>query len=230
LGGFAAHRQTLEEWIADFEEPPPCIEEAICAPGLRRSQHISRGLRSKCSPINWYASFGFSPFTDAKRGAIQSAATREDYCREQTGATTGHIAVCEAFCSTPGEACARLPCTEERTIMTNRKLFVGNLSARVTEDGLRFLFSKQGEITEIALTVERTAGRSRAFALITMATLEGAEAAIESLHRHIWNGRHITVNEARTDEVQNLPIRHRLSISARENISPFFPIRRNSGT
>jgi RNA recognition motif-containing protein len=114
--------------------------------------------------------------------------------------------------------------------MTNRKLFIGNLSARVTEDGLRFLFSKQGEISEIALTVERTAGRSRAFAVVTMATAEGAEAALQSLHRHIWNGRHITVNEARTEEeVQSVPITQRLSISAQKSVSPFFPIKRNSG-
>jgi RNA recognition motif-containing protein len=113
--------------------------------------------------------------------------------------------------------------------MTNRKLFVGNLSARVTEDGLRFLFSKQGEISEIALTVERTAGRSRAFAVVTMATLEGAEAALQRLHRHIWNGRHITVNKAPTEEVASVPIKQRLSISAQENISPFFPIKKNSG-
>src|SRR5213594_4522214 len=82
----------------------------------------------------------------------------------------------------------------------NTKLYVGNLSARVTEEGLHFLFSQKGEITEIKLITERSTGRSRAFAIVTMATPEGAEAALLGLHRHIWNGRHITVNEARAED------------------------------
>lgn len=94
------------------------------------------------------------------------------------------------------------------------KLYVGNLSSRVTEEGLHFLFSQKGKIAEIKLTTERTTGRSRAFALVTMATSEGATAALEGLHQHIWNGRHITVNEARVEEV-----------AAQQTISNFFPIK-----
>jgi len=94
----------------------------------------------------------------------------------------------------------------------NTKLHVGNLSARVTEEGLHFLFSKKGAITEIKLVIERSAGRSRAFAIVTMAAPEGAEAALRDLHRHIWNGRHITVNT-----VNDAPHEKELSPEPRAN-------------
>ncbi|SRR5258705_7470670 len=111
-------------------------------------------------------------------------------------------------------------------------LFVGNLSARVTEAGLHFLFSRQGEISEIKITVERTTGRSRAFAIVTMATAEGAHAAVQRLHRHIWNGRHITVNEVGSQEhsrPDSPPSESRLSIDAPRMITPFFPIKAKVG-
>ena len=112
------------------------------------------------------------------------------------------------------------------------KLHVGNLSARATEEGLRFLFSQKGEITDVKLVTERSTGRSRAFALVTMATAEGGEAAMQSFHRHIWNGRHITVKEAREGEppVESSPLAGRLAVAGEETISPFFPIKTRIGT
>src|SRR5688572_21328706 len=81
------------------------------------------------------------------------------------------------------------------------KLHVGNLSSRATEKNLRFLFAQKGRVRDIELIVERATGRSRAFAIVTMATVEGAEAALLGLHRSIWNGRHITVHEMPTAEL-----------------------------
>jgi len=113
----------------------------------------------------------------------------------------------------------------------NTKLYVGNLSARVTEESLHFLFSRKGPITEIKLVIERSTGRSRAFAIVTMATPEGAEAALVGLHRHIWNGRHITVNTVddapheKEVSTEPEPMRSRLSVAAQQTISPFFPIK-----
>ena len=104
------------------------------------------------------------------------------------------------------------------------KLHVGNLSSRATEENLRFLFTQKGRVQEVELTVERTLGRSRAFAIVTMATVEGAQAALLGLHRSIWNGRHITVNEMPTAE----PARPPLSFLPQQTITPFYPIRSKS--
>ena len=101
------------------------------------------------------------------------------------------------------------------------KLHVGNLSSRTTEENLRSLFAQKGRVRDVGLIIERTTGRSRAYAIVTMATVEGAEAAVLGLHRSIWNGRHITVHEMPTAE----PERSSLSFGPRQTITPFYPIR-----
>src|SRR5262245_66386007 len=82
----------------------------------------------------------------------------------------------------------------------NTKLYVGNLSYNTTENDLQDLFSKHGPVTEANLVVDRMSGRPRGFAFVTMATKEGAEAAIKALNGADWNGRALTVNEARPRE------------------------------
>ena len=100
------------------------------------------------------------------------------------------------------------------------KLHVGNLSSRTTEENLRCLFAQKGRVRHVGLIIERTTGRSRAYAVVTMATVEGAEAALLGLHRSIWNGRHITVHEMPAAE----PQRPR-SFGPQQTITPFYPIR-----
>ena len=101
------------------------------------------------------------------------------------------------------------------------KLHVGNLSSRATEKNLRFLFAQKGRVRDIELIVERATGRSRAFAIVTMATVEGAAAALLGLHRSIWNGRHITVHEMPAAETE----RSSLSFGPQQTVTPFYPIR-----
>lgn len=82
----------------------------------------------------------------------------------------------------------------------NTKLFVGNLAYSVTENDLQDLFSAHGPVTEVNLMLDRNSGRSRGFAFVTMATKEGADAAIQDLHGKSHEGRNLTVNEARPRE------------------------------
>jgi RNA recognition motif-containing protein len=79
----------------------------------------------------------------------------------------------------------------------NTKLYVGNLSADVTEASLQSLFSQHGPVTEVKLMMDGATGRSRGFAFVTMATPEAAQSALQTLHSHSVGGRYITVNEAR---------------------------------
>jgi RNA recognition motif-containing protein len=79
----------------------------------------------------------------------------------------------------------------------NTKLFVGNLSYNVTENDLQDRFSQHGPVTETAVVVDKMTGRPRGFAFVTMATKDGAEAAIQALNGVDWDGRALTVNEAR---------------------------------
>ena len=82
----------------------------------------------------------------------------------------------------------------------NTKLYVGNLSFDTTENDLQDLFVQFGPVTEVNLIMDRMSGRSRGFAFVTMATPEGAQAAITGLAGKSVKGRNLTVNEARPRE------------------------------
>jgi RNA recognition motif-containing protein len=82
----------------------------------------------------------------------------------------------------------------------NTKLYVGNLSYDTTENDLQDLFSKHGPVSEVAIMQDRETGRGRGFGFVTMATPEGAQAAIQALNGKEVQGRALTVNEARPRE------------------------------
>jgi RNA recognition motif-containing protein len=82
----------------------------------------------------------------------------------------------------------------------NTKLYVGNLPFKVTENDLQDLFAQHGPVTEANLMIDKVSGRPRGFGFVTMGTREAAEAAIQALHGKEWEGRTLTVNEARPRE------------------------------
>ena len=82
----------------------------------------------------------------------------------------------------------------------NTKLYVGNLSYDITENDLQDLFAQHGPVTEVNLMQDRMSGRPRGFGFVTMATKEGADAAVQNLNGKEWQGRALTVNEARPRE------------------------------
>jgi cold-inducible RNA-binding protein len=80
------------------------------------------------------------------------------------------------------------------------KLYIGNLSFDATENDLRDLLVAHGPVDEVKIVMDRDTGRPRGFAFATMNTEEGAKAAIAGLNGKDWNGRALTVNEARPRE------------------------------
>jgi cold-inducible RNA-binding protein len=82
----------------------------------------------------------------------------------------------------------------------NTKLYVGNLSYNISENELQDLFAAHGPVVEVNLMQDRVTGRPRGFAFVTMATPEGAQAAIAGLNGKNVDGRDLTVNEARPRE------------------------------
>ncbi|CDM67004.1 RNA recognition motif domain-containing protein [Pyrinomonas methylaliphatogenes] len=81
------------------------------------------------------------------------------------------------------------------------KLFVGNLPFRITSEDLRDLFSQAGTVESASVIEDRDTGRSRGFGFVEMATAEEAAIAIEQFNGRDFEGRSLTVNEAkpRTD-------------------------------
>ncbi len=81
-----------------------------------------------------------------------------------------------------------------------KKLYVGGLSYNTTEDGLRNLFSEVGTVESVAIITDKFSGRSKGFGFVEMSTDEEAQKAIETHNGKEFDGRTITVNEARPME------------------------------
>ena len=80
------------------------------------------------------------------------------------------------------------------------KLYVGNLSFDITENDLRDAVAAHGPVNEVSVIMDKVTGRARGFAFVTMNTQESATAAIAALNGKEFQGRALTVNEARPRE------------------------------
>ena len=80
----------------------------------------------------------------------------------------------------------------------SKKLYVGNLSFSTTSDDLVALFGEYGPVTSAQVVADRDTGRSRGFAFVEMSS--GADQAAAALSGAEFQGRTLTVNEARPRE------------------------------
>jgi len=80
------------------------------------------------------------------------------------------------------------------------RLYVGNLSYNTTEDDLRTLFAKAGQVSSVALIKDRDTGRSKGFAFVEMNTQAEAQKAVSLLNGHNMGDRELKVNLAKPRE------------------------------
>jgi RNA recognition motif-containing protein len=78
-----------------------------------------------------------------------------------------------------------------------RKLFIGGLPYRTTNDELRDAFAKAGEVASASIVVDRETGRSRGFGFVEMAQDADADNAIAMWNGKEFGGRMLTVSDAR---------------------------------
>ncbi len=78
-----------------------------------------------------------------------------------------------------------------------KKLYVGNLSYGMTDDGLKDAFSKAGAVDSANIIIDKMSGRSRGFGFVSMPNDEEALKAIDSMNGLELDGRKLTVNEAK---------------------------------
>ncbi len=78
-----------------------------------------------------------------------------------------------------------------------RKLFVGGLPYKTTNDELRDAFAQAGEVATASIVTDRETGRSRGFGFVEMADDAGLDAAISMWNGKEFGGRTLTVSEAR---------------------------------
>ena len=80
------------------------------------------------------------------------------------------------------------------------KLFVGNLAFNTTEGDVLELFKQAGNVVKCELIVDKFTNKSRGFAFVEMGSQEEANKAVADFNGKDFQGRALTVNEARPRE------------------------------
>lgn len=76
-------------------------------------------------------------------------------------------------------------------------IYVGNLPYSATEDDLRELFQRYGEVSTVNLIMDKFSGQSKGFGFVEMPNNGEADAAIKALNETDLKGRNIEVNQAK---------------------------------
>ena len=82
------------------------------------------------------------------------------------------------------------------------KLYIGGLPYQTTQDELRDAFSKAGAVASVSIIMDKMTGRSRGFGFVEMENEADAQKAIEMWNGQDFDGRKLTVNEAKPMEAR----------------------------
>lgn len=82
------------------------------------------------------------------------------------------------------------------------KLYVGGLPYSTQEDALKDLFAQAGAVTSAVIIMDKMSGRSKGFGFVEMANDADAQKAISMFNEQEFEGRKLTVNEARPMEAR----------------------------
>lgn len=83
-----------------------------------------------------------------------------------------------------------------------KKLYVGGLAYSSNEDSVKDYFSQAGSVASVAIITDKMTGRSKGFGFVEMSSEEEAQKAIEMFDGKEFEGRSLTVNEARPMEAR----------------------------
>lgn len=75
-------------------------------------------------------------------------------------------------------------------------IYVGNLPFSATEEELKEIFTQYGQVHSAKVIMDRESGRSKGFGFVEMSENVGRKA-IEELNEAEYDGKQLTVNEAR---------------------------------
>ena len=81
-----------------------------------------------------------------------------------------------------------------------KKIYVGNLSYNMDDQGLAEIFSAFGTVESAKVITDRDSGRSKGFGFVEMASEEDAQKAIDQLNGKDFSGRNINVSVAKPQE------------------------------
>jgi len=84
-----------------------------------------------------------------------------------------------------------------------KKLYVGGLSYDTNDNSLESLFAQVGTVDSARVIIDRDSGRSKGFGFVEMSNDSDASRAITQFNGTNFEGRTITVNEARPQVDRN---------------------------
>ena len=76
-------------------------------------------------------------------------------------------------------------------------IFVGNLTANVTEDKIQEIFKEYGKTKSVKIIKDMFSGESKGFAFVEMYSENEGQKAIDGLNLFELDGKMIMVNKAR---------------------------------
>ena len=88
---------------------------------------------------------------------------------------------------------------QEREKM-EKKIYVGNISFKASEEDLKELFSQSGEVESVKIITDRHTGIPKGFAFVEMATEDDARKAIEALNGSVFMERTLSVAESKPQQ------------------------------
>ena len=77
----------------------------------------------------------------------------------------------------------------------SKRIYVGNLPFRATEEQIRDLFTQYGQVDSVAMITDRETGKFRGFCFVEMGDND-ADSAIRALNGFQMEGRALRINEA----------------------------------
>src|SRR5215510_11959086 len=78
-----------------------------------------------------------------------------------------------------------------------KRLYVGNLPFSATDESLMQMFQQSGQVESARVVTDRDTGRNKGFGFVEMSTDQEAADAITKFNGTDFEGRTLTVNEAR---------------------------------
>ena len=78
-----------------------------------------------------------------------------------------------------------------------KKLYVGGIPYTTTDAELKDAFAETGDVLSAVIIIDKMTGRSKGFGFVEMANDADADKAIELWNGKDFQGRTLTVNEAR---------------------------------
>lgn len=78
-----------------------------------------------------------------------------------------------------------------------KKLYIGGIPYSSSEESISAAFSQAGSVVSVKIITDKMTGRSKGFGFVEMASPEDAQRAIDMFNGKEFEGRTITVNEAR---------------------------------